>query len=89
MFAAAKISTSVSNLPKGGTRFFCNQHFYKQRQTETGKNFNTKLSNTLRLNCYYLKTISFFHPSYYPEIIGNILKNVQKTSASVLMTLHI
>ena len=30
----------------------------------------------------------FFHLPYHPKIIGNILKNVQKTSASVLTRLY-
>ena len=37
----------------------------------------------------YLKIIRFFHPRYYPKIIGDILKNVPKTSASVLIALHV
>ena len=44
-----------------------------------------KLSNTQRLDFLYLKIIHFFNQ---PKIIGDILKNVQKTSASVLMTLY-
>ena len=35
------------------------------------------LSNTIRLNFCYLEIIHVFHPYYYPEIIGNILKNKQ------------
>ena len=38
-----------------------------------------KLSNILTLNFYYFKIIRF--------LIGDILKNVQKTSAFVLVTL--
>ena len=37
-----------------------------------------KLSKTLKLNFRYLKIIRFFQPRYQPNIIGNILKNVQK-----------
>ena len=47
--------------------------------------FKQKLSNTLRLN---LKIIHFFHPDCHPKIIGDTLKNEQKTSASVLMRLY-
>ena len=36
------------------------------------------LSNTLRLNFYYLKIIHILHPRYHPKIIGHILKNKQK-----------
>ena len=36
------------------------------------------LSNTLRLNFYYLKIIHILHPRYLPKIIGHILKNKQK-----------
>ena len=35
------------------------------------------LSNTLRLNFYYLEIIHILHPRY-PKIIANILKNQQK-----------
>ena len=35
------------------------------------------LSNTLRLNFYYLKIIHTLHPWYHPKIIGHILKNKQ------------
>ena len=46
------------------------------------------MSNTLRLNFCYLKIIEFLHPRYLPKILGDILKNVQKASASILMTLY-
>ena len=36
------------------------------------------LSNTLRLNFYYLKIVLILHPRYHPKIIGHILKNRQK-----------
>ena len=40
------------------------------------------LSNTLRLNFCYLKIIRFFfHSGYYPKIIRDILKNVQKITS--------
>ena len=47
-----------------------------------------KLSNTLRVNFGYLKIIRFLHSRDYPKIIEDVLKNVQKTSASILMTLY-
>ena len=47
------------------------------------------LSNTLRLIFCYLKTIRFLHPRYDPKMLGDILKNVQKTSASILMRLNV
>ena len=61
------------------------RHFHKQCQAEIGKKLKQKLSNTLRLNFCYLKIICFFHPGYQQKIIGGILKNEQKTSASALM----
>ena len=36
------------------------------------------LSNTLRLNFYYLKIIHTLHLRYNPKIMGHILKNKQK-----------
>ena len=47
-----------------------------------GKKNKQKLSNALRLNFDDLKTIHFFHPCYHQKIIGDIFKNVQKTSVS-------
>ena len=35
------------------------------------------LSNILRLNFCYFKVIHILHPSYYPSVIGRILKNKQ------------
>ena len=40
----------------------------------------------MRLNFCYPKIIRFFHPRSHPKIIWDILKNVEITSASVLMT---
>ena len=65
------------------TRFFYKQPFYKQHQTEIGKEIKQKLSNTLRLNFCYLKIICFFHARYRLKKLGDILNNVQKTSMSV------
>ena len=36
------------------------------------------LSNTLRLNIFYLKIINIFHSRYNPKIIAHILKNKRK-----------
>ena len=36
------------------------------------------LSNTLKLNFYYLKIIHILHSLYHPKIIGHILKIKQK-----------
>ena len=36
------------------------------------------LSNTLRLNFFYLKITYILHPYYHPKIIGRILKNKQQ-----------
>ena len=41
------------------------------------------LSNTLRLNFFYLKSIQFFHPRYYPKIGYNL-----KTSKRVIVCIH-
>ena len=62
---------------------FYKQHFYKQHQAEIDKKIKQKLSNTLRLNFCHLKTIAFFHPRYHPKVIGDILKNIQKTKKSI------
>ena len=65
------------------TRFFYKQHFYKQRNTETGKNqANAKQHPEVEL----LEIIHILHPSYHPKI-GPILKHKQKASMSVLMRL--
>ena len=39
------------------------------------------------LNFYFLIIICFLHPSYHPKIVGDILKNIQKIIASVLLRL--
>ena len=70
------------------THFFYNQHFHKQHQAETGANNKQKLSNTLKLNSGSLAIICFFHPHYYPKLLGDILKSVQKTSTTVLIRLY-
>ena len=42
------------------------------------QNIKQVLSNSLRLNLFYLKIIHILHPRYPPKIIGQILKNKQK-----------
>ena len=43
---------------------------------------------TVRLSFCYLKIIHFLHSCYHPKLIWDLLKNVQKTSVSVLMRLY-
>ena len=47
-----------------------------------------KVNKTLSLNLRYLKISRFLHLPYHPKIMGDILKTVQKPSASVLMRLY-
>ena len=47
-----------------------------------------KLSSTLSLNFRFLKTICYLYPRYHPETIDDILKNAQKKTATVLITLY-
>ena len=69
--------------------FFINNTFInKVRLKLEKKKIRQKLSNTLRLNLHNLKIINFHHPRHHPKIIGNFLKNVQKTNVIVLMTLY-
>ena len=48
-----------------------------------------KLSSTLRLNFRYFHVICFLHPLCHLKMIEDILKTVQETSESVLMTFMI
>ena len=69
--------------------FFINNTFInKVRLKLEKKKIRQKLSNTLRLNLHNLKIINFHHPRHHAKIIGNVLKNVQKTSVIILMTLY-
>ena len=63
------------------------QQFYKQRQAEIDKKIKQKSRNPLTLNFCYLKIIHFLNPHYHQKIKGDILKNIQKTSASLLTRL--
>ena len=62
---------------------FYKQRFYTQHQVETCK----MSSNSLRLNLCYLKIMRFLHSCCHPKLIWDILRNVLKTKASVLMRL--
>ena len=69
--------------------FFINNTFINKVKLKLEKKkIRQKLSNTLRLNVHNLKTINFHHPRHHAKIIGNVLKNVQKTSVIILMTLY-
>ena len=62
------------------TRLFISYTVISNARLKLAKKKNKqKLSNILTLNFYYFKIIRF--------LIGDILKNVQKTSAFVLVTL--
>ena len=65
-----------------------NTPFCKKSSTfiRNGREISQRLSNSLRLNFRYFKTNSLVRPHYDPEIIKDILNNVQKTIMSVLMT---
>ena len=69
------------------TLFFYKHYFYKQHHAEIDKKASKKLSNTLRLNLYHLRTTCFLHSHCHPKIIGHILKYVQKTSLPILIRL--
>ena len=69
------------------TRLFISYTVISNGKLKLAKKNKQKLSNILTLNFYYLKIIRFLHRRYLPKIIGDILENVQKTSAFVLVTL--
>ena len=46
------------------TRFFYEQHFYKQRWAEFDKRIKQMLSSRMRLNFGYLKLIHIFYPRH-------------------------
>ena len=60
------------------------QHFHNTR-LNLAKIWQ-KLSNNL--NMYYLKISRFLNPRCHTNLILDIIKNVQKTSASTLMGLY-
>ena len=69
---------------KWHTRFFYKQQFYKQCQAEISKK-QAKTNQHPEAENWKLKIIRFLHPHYHLKIIGDVLKNVQKRSASFLM----
>ena len=44
--------------------------------------------DNLSKKCFHTRLSILKNPSYNPKIIGDILKNIQKASASVLMRLY-
>ena len=69
--------------------FLSNTFISNNNRVKLAKN-KQKLSNTtMRLNFRYLKIIRFLYPRYYLKLNEDILKNVQKTSSPVLMTLNL
>ena len=44
--------------------------------------------DNLSKKCFHTRPSILKNPSYNPKIIGDILKNIQKASASVLMRLY-
>ena len=62
-------------MPEQIQAFFYKQLFHKQRQVEIGK----KIEQTLRLNFRYLTVTYILCTRYHPEIIGDILRNMQKS----------
>ena len=47
------------------------------------------LSNTLRLNFYYLKIIRILHPRYHSKITEHVLRISKRTSVSFFMRLYV
>ena len=58
--------------------FFISNNFITNARLKLAKKVKQILSNTLRLNFWYLKIIRILHPRYHPKIIGHILNNSQK-----------
>ena len=79
---------SITRILFHSTHFFLKQHFYKQYPAEIGKK-KQMLSNTLRLNFYYLEIIHILPPRYHTKTIGYILKISQRRSVSVFIRLII
>ena len=55
--------------------FFYKQLLYKQSQFEIGKKTKQILSNTLRLNLWYLKIIHILHANITENILKEQVKN--------------
>ena len=62
--------------------FFISNTFIRNSRLKLVKN-QAKLNNTLTLNFCYSKISCLFYPRSHPKIIGDILKNIQKTSTHV------
>ena len=70
--------------------FFYKQDLYTQREAEFCKKIKQMLSNTLKLNFWYLQIIHILHPRYNPKIKGHILKNIVNIkSVSVWSCLYV
>ena len=67
--------------------FFISNTFTSNARLKLAK-IKQMLSNTLRLNFYYLKIVHILHPRYYPKIIGHILKNKQKNNCVCIYTIN-
>ena len=78
---------SITRILFHSTHFFLKQHFYKQYPAEIGKK-KQMLSNTLRLNFYYLEIIHILPPRYHPKTIGHILKNKPKKKCVCIHTIN-
>ena len=68
--------------------FFYKQHFYKQRQAEIGKKKPAKANQHPEAKLSLFEIYSLSSSRYHTKMSGDILKNVQKISLSVLMTLY-
>ena len=69
-------------------RFFITNTFTSNARLKLTKDqANAKKHPEAKL-LLYMKVIHFFHPHYYPQIIVDILNNVQKPYASVQMRLY-
>ena len=51
--------------------------FINKTKLKLAKN-QAKVKQHPELNFCYLKIICFLHPHYHPEILGDIIENVQK-----------
>ena len=58
--------------------FFISNTFISNARLKLAKKVKQILSNTLRLNFWYLEVLGIFHPRYHPKIKGHILKNSQR-----------
>ena len=67
--------------------FFISNSFINNARLKFAKN-QAKGKQHLEAKLLLFEYHWLFHPRYHPKIIGNILKNVQKTGASVLMRLY-